>query len=157
MIASLQHSCKDWLQSVGALRKTLDNEVFTITVDDKTRQKICLRIDSAADVWVNAKSRTELISVAKTLLEERVVNYQVSSCKEAKRNLRMCAVESFPNESIVLVSNGGNRASGHILHVKNITSVNPQMAIADSGCATFSDTHLTFFQYWSHRNLHAHF
>jgi hypothetical protein len=106
---------------------------------------------------INAEASAKFIRVFKALSKEQLVNPNVSSREKPKRDLGLGTVKRLTKDCIVLITHRSDRTCGDVFNFENIASVDPEMAIADSGTSALSNAHLAFFYYRSHANLHARF
>jgi hypothetical protein len=156
LIALLKKRGEQGLQLIGSLCKTLDHQNLAIAIDDKTRDEISFGINSPAENGIDTYPGSERIGLLKAALEKSFVDGYVLPCKKPKCDLRPGTVESFPNEDVALIADGGNSTRRNIGNLQDIAPVDPDMAISDTSGSAIPDTNPTAFQCWHCGNPHAH-
>jgi hypothetical protein len=151
----LEKRSQERLQAIDGLRQTLDNQIFSIAIDNQAGKQIPFSENSTTEFGISSDAGSEVIGLLKSLSEKCRINGPVTPCQETEGDLRLRAVEGFSDYGIAVINNGGDSTWWDIYNVGDIAAIDPQMSIADSRDARFANADLTLFLYGDHSNLHA--
>src|SRR5262249_36735926 len=83
-----------WRQLFHALRERLDDEVFTVTIDDERGQQVCLAVDQSKPLWSDVEGRSKANRGFEPVPNQRRIGRHFSVGQHPDRDLRSIAVES---------------------------------------------------------------
>ena len=149
MIAFHENAGDQRLKAVGGLDQALYHQAVSIAVDNEPGQKIAFGIDPTAEQRIDTQSLAQNIGGSETVMEERLVDCNVSAAQKTKRDLRLRAEKRLPQNRSALIANGHDAAGLGLLRVQNITPVNPEMAAPDAVRSALANDDLGGWEGWT--------
>ena len=142
-IAFLQNSCEQRLQSVDCLGETLNDEIFSITIDNEARQEVSLGMNPAAQKRIDTQAGPKVVGLVKTPAEEPFVDLRihvgVGASEKTQCDLRLRTVEGLADGKAALIAHANNGARLGVFRIENVAAINPEVSVADAGGPALSN------------------